>query len=149
MTLTVPAPIPDAQSRDAEAALGPEPVTITLGRAALMDALKTVGMAIPGSWHTDFLRAVLFDATPDGGVRLQGFDETTLITLIVPGTTATPGRMLIDHAELLKMLGALTKGLRKRDADALPVTIHAEDAREPTLSLNGTTMPLTGYSLDN
>ncbi|GAA3745272.1 DNA polymerase-3 subunit beta [Spinactinospora alkalitolerans] len=119
----------------------------TAGRAALADALTTVGLAVGSRPAVPLLGAVLLEGHPDGCLKLSGFDYETAITVTVPDAATAPGRVLVDHAETVRMLSALVKGKSKRKADAVGVTIAAPSPDAPAMTANGYTVPLTAYPL--
>ena len=138
MTITADAPI---ITRTPAARLG-----FTAERATLADALATVGLAVPKRPAVPTLGGVLLRAA-DGQLTISATDYDTTVTVRVPGTVATAVTLLVDHSELTKLLGALVKGTRKRDADALPVTVRTLDDGTPIVELAGYTMPVTAYSV--
>src|SRR5207302_3210674 len=81
----------------------------------------------------------------DGRLTISATDYETVVTVRVPGTVQTAGTLLVDHGELTRLLGALVKGSRKRDADALPVTVRTLDDGTPVVDLAGYTMPVTSF----
>jgi DNA polymerase-3 subunit beta len=137
MTITADAP---ATARTLVARLG-----FTAERATLADALATVGLAVSKRPAVPTLGGALLRAA-DGQLTISATDYDTTVTVRVPGTVQTAGTLLVDHGELTKLLGALVKGTRKRDADALPVTLSALDDGTPIVDLAGYSVPVTAYS---
>jgi DNA polymerase III subunit beta len=80
---------------------------------------------------------------------ISATDYDTTVTVRVLGTVRTAGTLLLDHSEIAKLLGALVKGIRKRDADALPVTVRTLDDGTPVVDLGGYTMPVTAYATED
>jgi DNA polymerase-3 subunit beta len=138
MTITADAP---ATAHTPAAQLG-----FTAERAILADALATVGLAVPKRPAVPTLGGALLRAA-DGQLTISATAYDTTVTVRVPGAVQTAGTLLVDHGELTKLLGALVKGARKRDADALPVTVRTLDDGTPIVDLAGYTMPVTAYSV--
>jgi len=113
-------------------------------RGSLVEALITVGLAVPKRPAVSVLGGVLLCASEDH-LTVSGTDHETMVSVRVPGTVQHPGTLVIDHAELTKLLGALVKGTRKRDADTLAVTVRTTDDGTPVVDLAGYTMPVTSY----
>jgi DNA polymerase-3 subunit beta len=122
-------------------------MAFTTDRATLADALTTVGLAVSTRPVVPMLGGALLQAR-DGHLTVTCTDYDTTVTVQLPGTVDTPGTLLIDHGELTKLLGALVKGTRKRDADALPVTVRTLDDGTPVVDLAGYTMPVTAFSAE-
>lgn len=116
-------------------------LSVATDRATLLDALATVGLAVTGRPVLPTLAGVLLEAS-SGDLTVSATDYDTAVTVRLPGATAGAGRLLVEHGELSRLLDALTKGTRKRDADRAPVTISAEDPTAPVLGLGGYTVPL-------
>lgn len=117
-------------------------------RATWVDALTTVGLAIDPGSNLPVLGGVLMEGHR-GDLVLSGYDYETAISVRIPGAAHTPGRLVVDHAELSKLLGAVVKGTPKRTADTLMVSIEATDPGAPVLSLGGYTVPVTAYPVKN
>lgn len=120
----------------------------TTDRAAMVDALTAVGLAVPKRPTVPMLGGALLQAG-EGQLTISATDFDTTVTVRVPGIVDTPGALLLDHGEIAKLLGALVKGTRKRDADALPVTVRTLDDGTPVLDLGGYTMPVTAYRVQD
>jgi DNA polymerase-3 subunit beta len=119
-------------------------MSFTTDRATLADALTTVGFAVSKHPIVPLLGGALLQAR-DGYLEITATDYDTTVTVRLPGTVQTPGTLLVDHGEITKLLAALVKGTRKRDADALPVTVRTLVDGTPVVDLAGYTMPLTSY----
>ncbi|MPZ79663.1 MAG: DNA polymerase III subunit beta [Actinophytocola sp.] len=144
MTITADTPTAAGTPRTAPAAeLG-----FTTDRATLADALTTVGLAVSKHPVVPVLGGALLQAR-DGHLTISATDYETTVTVRLPGTVQTAGALLVDHGEITKLIGALVKGTRKRDADALPVTVRATDDGTPVVDLGGYTMPVTGYPTED
>ncbi|MBA0127282.1 DNA polymerase III subunit beta [Haloechinothrix sp. YIM 98757] len=113
-------------------------------RATLAGALTTVGVGLARRPGVPTLGGVLLDGR-DGDLTLTATDLETVATVRVPDAVRTSGRLLIDHTEATKLLAALVKGERKRDADAAPVTVRTTDDGTAVLDVGGYTMPVTTY----
>jgi DNA polymerase-3 subunit beta len=124
-------------------------LSVRTDRATLLDALCTVGLAVPTRAALPVLSGVLLDGTAEGDLIVSATDYDSAVTVRVPGAAIGTGRLLVEHAELVKLLDALTKGTRKRDADRMPVTITADDPAAPVLSLAGYTVPLDTLPVDD
>lgn len=120
----------------------------TTSRATLVTALDTVGTAIATRPSVPVLGGVLMESH-GADLRVSGFDYETTITVTIADVVDTPGRMLLSHRELSKLLKALTQGLNKKAADRLPVTVAACDASCATVTLAETTMPVTVLPLED
>jgi DNA polymerase-3 subunit beta len=118
-------------------------VGFTINRASLVDALTTAGLAVPKRPDMPVLGGVVLHTRGDH-VTISATDYTTSVSVRVAGTVRHPGALVVDHAELTKLLVALVKGTPKRDADRLPVTVRTDDGT-PVVDLAGYTMPLTNY----
>ncbi|GAA3744556.1 DNA polymerase III subunit beta [Salinactinospora qingdaonensis] len=116
--------------------------------ARLTDALATVGLAICSNTAVPIMAGVLLESS-NGDLVLNGFDYETAISVRIPEAATTQGRLLVDHTELTKLMNALVKGTRKREAERLPVTISATDTTSATVELADSTMPLTTLPLDD
>lgn len=115
-------------------------------KAELASAAALVGLAVPKR-----------SAIP-GGVRIE-IDDTgaTLSALNFDGNFATvrlpgvsggdAGVAVVDHAELEKLLKAITTGITPAKAKAVPVVMTFGE--EPTISAAGYTMPITAYPAEN
>lgn len=117
-------------------------------RATLAHALTMVGLAIARRPVVPLLGGVLLDGR-DGHLTLTTTDYETVASVRIPDVVHAPGRLLIDHAEVTKLLAALVKGTRKRDADRLPVTVRTTGDATATLELGGYTMPVTTYAAED
>ena len=113
-------------------------------RATLVHALTTVGMGVARRPVVPALGGVLLDGR-DGHLTVTTTDYETVVSVRVPDVVRSPGRLLIDYAEATKLLAALVKGTRKRDADAMPVTVRTTVDGAAVFELGGYTMPVTTY----
>lgn len=116
-------------------------------RATLLRALTTVGIGVARRPIVPTLGGVLLDGR-DGHLTLTTTDHETVVSVRVPDAVVTAGRLLIDHAEATKLLAALVKGTRKRDADVMPVTVRTTVDGTSLLELGGYTMPVTTYPVE-
>ncbi|QGK70303.1 DNA polymerase III subunit beta [Allosaccharopolyspora coralli] len=116
-------------------------------RATLTEALSTVAVGVPRRPAVPLLGGVLLESR-GGHLTLTTTDIDTVVSVRIPDAVNAPGALLVDHVELSKMLGALVKGSRKREADAMPVTLRATVDGHAVLSLGGYTMPLTAYPVE-
>ncbi|HEU0089028.1 MAG TPA: DNA polymerase III subunit beta [Pseudonocardiaceae bacterium] len=121
-------------------------VAFMTDRATLVDALTTVGLAVSTTSARPSEGGVLLEGR-DGHLVISATDRDTAVSVRVPDAARTVGRLLIDHAEITKLLGALVKGTRKRDADTLPVAIKAAEPSTPVVELAGYVVPLTTYPI--
>ncbi|GAA5110209.1 DNA polymerase III subunit beta [Haloechinothrix salitolerans] len=124
------------------------PLRFRTDRAALAHALTTVSVGLARRPAVPMLGGVLLDGR-DGDLTLTATDLETVATVRVPDAAPAPGRVLIDHTEATKLLGALVKGQRKRGADAAPVTVYTTDDGTAVLELGGYTMPMTTYAAED
>ncbi|WP_263247260.1 DNA polymerase III subunit beta [Saccharopolyspora rosea] len=113
-------------------------------RATLVHALTTVGMGVTRRPVVPVLGGVLLDGH-DGHLTVTTTDYETVVSVRVPEVVRSPGRLLIDYAEATKLLAALVRGTRKRDADAMPVTVRTTVDGGAVVELGGYTMPVTTY----
>ncbi|KIH97603.1 hypothetical protein LP52_17955 [Streptomonospora alba] len=117
-------------------------------RAELAAALTTVGMAVSPRPAVPVLAGVLLES--DGtDLMVRGYDFETAVSVRLEGAAVAPGRLLVNHAELSKLLKALVKGLSKREADRARVRVRAEDAASATVEVAGTTVPLELLPLED
>ncbi|MFE6385286.1 DNA polymerase III subunit beta [Nocardiopsis dassonvillei] len=113
----------------------------TTTRATLVDALATVGVAVTTRPSVPVLAGALLES--DGrDLLVRGFDYDAAVTVRIPDAVNTPGRVLVSHHELSKLVNAMTKGMRKRDADHLPVTVRVRDRQFATVELPDSAMPM-------
>ncbi len=119
-------------------------LAVELPRTELAAALNTVSPAIPRRPPIPLLGGTLLHGDPDGTLSVTAFDYETAITMQINNVMTTPGQILVDHDEVSKMLPALLKGVRKRDADAMQVGLRSE-ADTVLVELNDHTMPVTTY----
>ncbi|HVV12120.1 DNA polymerase III subunit beta [Amycolatopsis sp.] len=123
-------------------------IGFTTDRARLADALTAVGPAVPKRPAVPILGGALLNAH-DGGLTISATDYDTEVTARLSGTVHTTGALLVDHHEFAKLLAALVKGTRKRDADRLAVTVRtANDDGTPVVDLAGYTVPVTSYPVE-
>lgn len=119
-----------------------------LDRARLTEALATVGVGVSSRPVVPLLGGVLLDGN-EGTLSLSTTDYESFVSVRVPEVTvAIPGRLLVDHAELTKLIAALVTGVKKREADALPVTIRATVDGTGVVEIDGYSMPLTTYPVE-
>lgn len=90
----------------------PSAGTFTAGYRALVDALKTLALPAAGRKPLPVFSRVLATVRP-GEVELTTFDFDTAATVTLPVTGAAPGRMLLDHPSITKVLAAAVKGSPK------------------------------------
>lgn len=143
MTITVdvePVHATDARPDRGDAAR----LTFTTHRAALVDALAMVALAVPKRPVTPALGGVLLEVH-GRDLTVSATDLDTTVSVALASTAAVPGRIVVDHAELTKLLGALVKGTCKRVADPLPVTIRANQDTA-IVDLDGYSVPVRCYS---
>ncbi|MBE2997170.1 DNA polymerase III subunit beta [Nocardiopsis sp. HNM0947] len=120
----------------------------TLTRAELVEALSTVGAAVPKRPAVPCMAGVLLESNgPD--LWVSGYDYATSVTVRIPDAVDSPGRVLVSHSELSKLLKALVKGLGKRAADGLPVTVRNEDDQYAAVELAGSTIPMELFPVDD
>lgn len=118
----------------------PSAGTFTAGYRALVDALKTLAFPTAGRKPMPVFSRVLATVRPTE-VELTTFDFETAVTVILPATGAAPGRMLLDHSSLTKVLSAAVKGSAKSIVDRLDVTIDTPD-HTPVVHVAGYSLPL-------
>lgn len=119
-----------------------------MDRATLAHALTTVGVGIARRPVVPLLGGVLLDGR-SGDLTVTATDCETAVSVRVPDSVLTPGRLLIDHAEATKLVAALVKGIRKRDADTMPVSVKTTGDGTAVLELGGYTMPVTTYPAED
>ena len=115
-------------------------VSVATDRGTLLDALAMVGLAVPGRPAVPVLGGVLLEAS-GGDLTLSATDYGTAVSVRLPGAATGTSRLLVGHAELCRLLGALSKGTGKRAADRLPVTLTAAGP-VPVLGMAGYAVPL-------
>jgi DNA polymerase-3 subunit beta len=113
----------------------------TTTRATLVDALATVGVAVSARPSAPVLAGVLLESEGTD-LLVRGFDYDAAVTVRIPDAVDVPGRFLVSHSELSKLVAALVKGMRKRDADSLPVTVRVQDSQFATVELAECAMPM-------
>lgn len=113
----------------------------TTTRAELAEALATVGVAIATRPAIRCMGGVLLESRGTD-LWVGGYDYDTAVTVRLADAVRVPGRMLLAHGELSKLLTALTKGLGKREANRLPVTVRAEDHQCATVELADSAVPM-------
>lgn len=109
--------------------------------ATLVEALATVAPAIAVRPSVPVLAGVLLESHGTD-LWVRGFDYDTCVTVRIPDAVTGPGRALLLHGELTRLLKALAKGLGKRKADVLPVTIRNHHGQYATVELDGSTIPM-------
>ncbi|WP_160050826.1 DNA polymerase III subunit beta [Nocardiopsis sp. FR4] len=120
----------------------------TTTRATLVDALATVGVAVAARPSVPVLAGALLES--DGtDLLVRGFDYEAAVTVRVPDAVDVPGRVLVSHHELSKLLNAMTKGMRKRDADGLPVTVRVRDGHFATVEVADSAMPMELFPVED
>jgi DNA polymerase-3 subunit beta len=131
-----------------EPAATPNPCTsFTVNLAPLIDALTTAGLALPSRPMPASLGGVLLAANHDELLVTAASWDTT-ITVRIP-TRGGFGELLVDHAELTKLLAALTKGRRKAEIAELRATVTAANPAAAILELDGHRVPVTTYPLED
>lgn len=106
----------------------------------LLDALKSLTLPTTGYKRMPVLSRVLATVGADE-VTLSTFDFESAITVTLPVTDATPGRMLLEHAILSKILVAAMKGTPKAATVGLDVTLDTP-GHTPVVHIDGYAMPL-------
>lgn len=120
----------------------PRPL-VTCDYASLVDVLTTVSVAVPvGSYA--IVPWVSLEGR-NGDLIVESTTGEISISARVPGAARQPGRVILDHRELGKLLTALTKDTRKRDRERSAVTITAADPMAPVLGVAGYEVPVTAY----
>lgn len=119
-------------------AAGPE---FTIDWASLVEALRTVGVAVSAQPPAPVLGAVLLHARK-GALTVSATDYETTVSVRVPATVRSSGTVVAEHAELSKLLHALTTRTRKRDAAVMPVVLSATAEGALVLELAGYTVPV-------
>jgi DNA polymerase-3 subunit beta len=121
---------------------------LTAAAGDLIDALTTVGVSVSPRPFVPTLGGVILDVT-DGQATLSGFDYDTSTTVQVDGI-GRDGRVLLSHAEMLKVLKAGVKGETRKTFGDWPVTIDVEQRgadntreRRATVTVGGFTVPVT------
>lgn len=120
----------------------------TTTRAEFVDALATVSASIVPRSAVPFLTGVLLESHGTDLV-LTTSDYDASITVRIPDAVRVPGRLLVSHAELTKLLSAMVKGVRKRDADRASVTVRAQDNDCATVELAGSTIPMELWPIED
>lgn len=113
----------------------------TATRAELLNALTTVGASISTHPAIPVMAGVLLESE-GADLLARGYDYDTSTTVRIVGAVRTSGRLLVSHAQLHKLLTVLVKGVRKRDADSLPVTVRVKDTHFATVELADSVIPL-------
>ena len=140
MTITTPRPSsPVDTSTSAETILSTG--AFTVGYRALVDAFKTLSWATAGRRAMPVFSSRVRATVLADEVELCAFDGDNAVTVTVPATATTPGRMLLEHTSALKVLAAAVKGARKPELDALEVRITTDDA-QPVIHVLGYGVPL-------
>ncbi|GAA5121387.1 DNA polymerase III subunit beta [Haloechinothrix salitolerans] len=114
-----------------------------LGRATLARVLAVAGVGIARRPAAPHLGGVLLDGH-DGDLALTTTDQGAYVSVRVPGGARRSGRLLIHHGEATKMLAAVTKGARKREADNLAAAVRRR-GDTAVLEIGGFTVPITTY----
>lgn len=117
---------------------------VTTDLSTLSDALRTVGCAVAAQPHLPILGGVRIDAR-SGGVTVTATDDEATVAVRLPGTVHRAGTLVAEHRELADVLAALVKGIGKRNAAALPITLHTGQGSTAVVELDGYTVPVTGY----
>lgn len=113
----------------------------TVGYRALVAALKDAALAVPSRPGVPVM-GYLLAVVDDSSVTLTAFDFETAITVALPeAEDIEPGRMLIPHAEISKILTAAVKGSTKATVDAEMVTVAVDDGA-PVVTIAGYGIPL-------
>lgn len=117
--------------------------TVSISKPQIVEACATVGLGLAQRPAVPVLGGVLVQTTGTDAT-LSSFSYDRFVTVGLPGTAAGPDtRTVVDHAELGKLVAALTKGVAARTAATLPVELELGD--EATLAVNGYTMPVQTY----
>jgi len=95
---------------------------VTARRGDLAAALAAAGLAA-STLPVPLKHGVLAEAH-GGDLVLTGATFASTITVTLPGAATAPGRVLIDHTEVRRLLGALLPQ-RTRRVDTQPVTLAA------------------------
>lgn len=106
---------------------------------ALQEALRTT--ALGTGKQMPVLGQVLVQMLPGGQVTLTTYNYDTALTVAVEGTVSAPGRMLVRHDTVTKVLAAAAKGARKTALDTATVDLAVVDG-EPVIRSQGYTVPL-------
>ncbi|SFE22360.1 DNA polymerase III beta subunit family protein [Actinopolyspora alba] len=114
-------------------------------RKSLRQALHTVGMTVARTSPIPALCGVLLE-TDEHSLRVSSTDYQCTVTTRLPARITTPGRMLLNHHELTKLLTGLGKGLRTREAEDMSVRLRATDDGTGQLSAHGYHLPVTNYA---
>lgn len=133
-----------ARTTDTAEAVSVSGLDCVISRPVLVEALATAGVGIDRRPALPTFGGVLIDGRGDQ-LTLTGTNIETTVSVRIGATVRCPGRLLVDHAELVKLLSALVKGARKREADTLPVTLSTTADGTAVIELGGYRMPLTGY----
>lgn len=106
---------------------------------ALHEALRTT--ALGTGKQMPVLGQVLVEVHPQGRVNLTTYNYDAAITVTVAGETVTPGRMLVPHATMTKVLAAAVKGSRKAVLDEAVVDLEVVEG-EVVIRAQGYGVPL-------
>jgi DNA polymerase-3 subunit beta len=129
-------------------------LAFTAAHGALLSGLAVVGCAVSREPTVPILGAVQIQPT-DHGILLSATDHELSVTARVPAAVHATGPMLVvSHAELVKLLAAFTKGIRKAGGASLPVTIRADRTDETAediavVEAAGYTVPVTRYPIEH
>lgn len=115
----------------------------------LLEAVTTVGIAIDRKPPLPVLGGALLEAT-DTTLTISATDYVTAATVTLDDLVVEqPGRVLLDHAELVKLLPTLVAGAPKPEVPQLPVTLRSRSDGAVTLNAYGHTMPVRTYPVDD
>lgn len=112
----------------------------TVAHLALVEALKSLALSSAGRKRVPVCNRVLATIGPET-VELSGFDFDVAVTVTVPATDTTVGRMLIEHDSLTKVLTAAVKGARRNTLTAATVRLTATEGI-PVVHVAGYGLPL-------
>jgi DNA polymerase-3 subunit beta len=138
MTVAPEAPAAETPAADAQPA-----ARITAGHKAIMDALKTVELAVSKRPPVPVLHGVLLDAT-GRAVTLRAFDYDVSLSVTVDGATGD-GLSLVNHADIKASLAAAVAGEKPAVAAATPVTVADGVLSTPDLAVPLNTLDAAEY----
>lgn len=126
----------------------PNTGAFTIGYLSMVDALKVLVPVAPALRMPPVFSCVLVTVTA-GQIELSTFGFDTAVTVTLPATDTEPGRMLLEHAAVTKVLAAVTKGASKASTARLDVTVSTPDGIA-LVTANGYDLPLSNLSsVDN
>lgn len=95
----------------------------TVGYRDLVEALRTAAMGVSTRSGLPVMSRVLIEAG-QGQVRVVAFDYETAVSVQLPAGEVSPGRMLVEHATVSRVLAAAVKGARKAQVDSATVRVE-------------------------